>query len=171
MLARVSGGPGSMTLPRTISLAALASITIGATTPPAETGRPAEAPAESIVSGAVTGEELAALANDVNLPAWMQLALSRDFTSIEEGWVTVYLPKDPVGAARDWSEQVKTARSLSVRAGKTEQRRWLGLFIKAGEAIGRRDASQLSATLRALQSDLSVGRIAIATTPNFFTAK
>ena len=110
ILAVVSGDPSSMTLSRTISLAAFASISIGASVLAAEIDQVTEAQVELAVSRAVTGEDLAALANEVNLPAWMQLASRRDLTSIDEGWVTVYSPKDPVGAAHDWSEQVKTAR-------------------------------------------------------------
>lgn len=171
MSARVSGDPNSMTPRRKTLLLALASISIGVAVLRAETGAPSDMQAESIVSGTVTGEELAALANDVNLPAWTQLAMGRDFTTIEEGWVAVYSPKDAVGAARDWKAQVKVARALAVRTSTAGQKRWLDLFIKAGEAVGRRDGMQFTAALRALESDSPAGRIALAANRNFFTAK
>jgi hypothetical protein len=152
---------------RTTLLLALASISIGALTLRAEP----RAPAESSVRGAVANDDLAALANDVNLPAWTQLASSRSFTTIEEGWVAIYSPKDAVGAARDWSAQLKVARSFAGRTRTSGQRHWLDLFIKAGEAVGRQDAPQFTAALRALESDSPSGRIALAANPNFFTAK
>ncbi|MGB8168824.1 MAG: hypothetical protein WCF18_15105 [Chthoniobacteraceae bacterium] len=78
-----------MKMRRTTAIA-LASISIGAAI--LRVGTAAEA--DSIVAGVVTRDDRTALANDVNLPAWTRLALSRDFTSIEEGWVAVSSPKD-----------------------------------------------------------------------------
>lgn len=167
----VSGDSNSMSFRRATLLLTLAAISIGASVLRAEEAATAEVQSESIVGGVVTGEEIAALANDVNLPAWTQLAVSRDFTSIEEGWVSVYSPKDAVGAARDWSAQLKVARLLSDRTKLAAQKRWLGLFIKAGEAIRRNDSVQFTAALRALESDIPAGRIAISANQNFFTAK
>ena len=167
----VQGDPSSMNPTRTILLLAVASIFLGGSVLRAETNAPAEVPGESIVRGAVSNEELAALANDVNLPVWMQLALSRSFTSVEEGWVAVYSPKDPVGAAGDWSAQLRIARALAGRTNTSGQRRWLELFVKAGEAVSRKDAVQFTAALRGLGSDVPSGGIALAANLNFFTAK
>jgi hypothetical protein len=167
----ISGDPNSMTVRRTISLIGLALIFVEAPLLCAGAGTPADTDAESVVRGAVSNEELTALANDVNLAAWTQLAASRDFTTIEEGWVAVYSPKDPVGAARNWSVQVQAARSLTVRASGASQKRWLSLFIRAGEAVGRKNTDQFTAALRALQSDSQPGSIAFVSDQNFFTAK
>ncbi len=155
--------------PHLITLTALAALTLAGVA--SDAGMPADPQAESIVRGAVTNEELSALANEVNLPAWTQVATSRDFTTIDESWVAVYSPKDAVGEARNWSPQVATARSLAARATKASQKRWLGLFIRAGEAIAKKDAVQFVAAVRALENDGPSGQIAFATILKFFTAK
>lgn len=166
----VQGDSDSMSF-RTTLLVAAFTILIGEWALRADTGSPSDAQAESIVSGLLTTDEIVALANEVNLTAWTQLAVSRDFTSIEEGWVSVYSPKDAVGVARDWSVQVKMARSLVGRANRANQRRWLELFIEAGEAVRRKDTTHFTAALRALQSDAPAGRPPFAANRNFFTAK
>lgn len=171
MPAAILGDPNSMSLRRNTLLLALASISIGAGSLRADADAAAEVQVESIVSGVLTADELAALANEVNLPAWTQLAITRNFTTIEEGWASVYSPRDAVGVARDWSAQVKMARLLTARANKATQRRWLELFIKAGEAVSRNDAIQFTAALRAMESESSPDRIAFAASRNFFTAK
>jgi hypothetical protein len=126
---------------------------------------------ESMVAGTVTSDDLAALANEVNLSAWTQLATGRDFSTIEENWALVYSPKDEVGAARDWRPQVSVARSLAARAASAGQRRWLGLFVQAGEAVGRKDAAKFTAALRALSGEAPASRSALASNSNFFRAK
>lgn len=131
----------------------------------------ADLQAESLVLGAVSNDELAALSNAVNLPAWIQLAMGGDFSTIEEHWAAVYSPKDSVGAARDWSGQTTEARSLAARATHAGQKRWLGLFIKAGEAVGRKNAPQLTTALRALEAAAPSDRTALAANRNYFTAK
>lgn len=171
MAAAFLGDSSSMTFRETTLLLVVSSIYFGASPLRAETVAEAGSQAESIVTSAVTGDELAALANDVNLPAWAQLALSPSFTSIEEGRVAVYSPKDAVGTARDWDTQVKVARHLAGRTRTPGQRHWLNLFIKAGEALARKDALRFASAVRALESEPWVGRIAIAGNPNFFTAK
>lgn len=166
---RLAGDRSRMMTPRTTLLLALASISFAAGRTCAET--PADVQAESFVLSAVSNDELADLSNAVNLPAWIQLAMGRDFSTIEEHWTAVYSPKDSVGAARDWSAQITEARSLSTRATQAGQKRWLGLFIKAGEAVGRKNAPQLAVALRALEADAPTDRIALAANRNFFTAK
>ena len=47
------------------------------------------------------------------------------------------------------------------------QRRWLELFIKAGEAVARRDSNEFAAAIR----ELKRSRVAAENSRNFFTAK
>ncbi len=160
-----------MIRPWTKLITALVSLGLGATALRAETSVLAEPTAEPLSVGVVTEEALAALANEVNLPAWTQIAPAKDFAAIEETWASVYSPKDAVGQARNWGTQVKQARSLVVRATQAEQKRWLTLFIQAGEAIGRKDAVQFGTALRALKNDAPAARTALAANQNFFRAK
>ena len=160
-----------MTTHRMRLMLALASILIGVAEADAESGTAADPQIESTATGVVIGEELTSLANEVNLWTWTQLARSRDLTAIEESWVVVYSPKDPVGVARDWGTQVKRARSLNTRTATSVQKRWLGLFIKAGEAVERKDTAQFTVALHALEDDIPAKRTALAALPNFFTAK
>ncbi len=158
-----------MTTHRTTLLMTLASFAIATGQLRAEAIHDPQA--ESFVLGAVSNDELAALSNAVNLPAWIQLAAGRDFSTIDENWAAVYSPKDAVGAARDWSTQITEARSLVTRATQAEQKRWLGHFIKAGEAVARKNANQLAAVLRLLEADFLSDRTAMASNRKFFTAK
>jgi hypothetical protein len=110
----------------------------------------------------VTDEDLAALANEVNLESWAQaaavgsfqdrpekrdaagLVTSKACNAIEENWVSVYSPKDAVGKAGNWDEQAARARRMQERAAPYAQKRWLDEFIKAGEAVARRDSNQFA---------------------------
>ena len=143
---------------------ALAALTLAFAAVAADPRTPADPQAESIVAGsAVTNDELAALANEVNLAAWTQAASSRDFTTIDETWVSVYSPKDPVGEARNWTPQVAAARALAASATKAGHKRWLDLFIKAGEAVARNDGIQFVAAVRALETGSAGARLAVVT--------
>ena len=119
----------------------------------------------------VANEELSALANDVNLSAWVQVAASPDFATIEEGWVAVYSPKDAVGMARDWDLQLAQARSLATRATQPRQKRWLQLFIKAGEAVARKDSVRFIASVRSLGREIAAPGGTLAVNANFLGAK
>ena len=146
-----------------------------------------EAPAvpEPAAAGPVTDVEIDTLANEVSLEAWTQaasigsfrdkpekrgaggLVVTKAFNAIEENWVTIYSPKDAVGVAGNWQEQVARARELEARSPQFMQRRWLELFIKAGEAVARRDSNDFAAAVR----ELKRSRVAAENSRNFFTAK
>jgi hypothetical protein len=69
----------------------------------------------------------------------------------------------------DWNEQVGRAKELQNRTTQFMQRRWLELFIKAGEAVARRDSNEFAVCIRELKrSSLTA---AAEPTRNFFTAK
>ena len=124
---------------------------------------------EPVAPGPVTDEELAALANDVNLETWVQVAgigsfrdkaekrgvgglvTSKAFNALDETWVTVYSPKDPVGEARNWDEPVSRAKQILARNPQFLQRRWLEAFVKAGEAVARRDSTEFALLVRELK--------------------
>ena len=124
---------------------------------------------EPAAPGPVTDEELAALANDVNLETWVQVAgigsfrdkaekrgvgglvTSKAFNALDETWVTVYSPKDPVGEARNWDEPVSRAKQILARNPQFLQRRWLEAFVKAGEAVARRDSTEFALLVRELK--------------------
>lgn len=124
---------------------------------------------EPAAPGPVTDEELAALANDVNLETWVQVAgigsfrdkaekrgvgglvTTKAFNALDETWVTVYSPKDPVGEARNWDEPVSRAKQILARNPQFLQRRWLEAFVKAGEAVGRRDSTEFAVLVRELK--------------------
>ena len=119
----------------------------------------------------VTDDEIAALANDVNLETWATVAsigsfrdkaerrgagglvVAKAFNAIEENWPTVYSPKDAVGAAGNWSEQMERAKALVERNPQFLQRRWLDLFIKAGDAVARRDSNEFAQAVRDLKRE------------------
>ena len=123
------------------------------------------------VVAAVSDEEIAALANDVNLETWATVAaigsfrdkverrgpgglvVAKAFNAIEENWPTIYSPKDPVGAAGNWSEQLERAKGLVERNPQFMQRRWLEFFIKAGEAVARRDSNEFALAVRELKRE------------------
>ena len=123
------------------------------------------------VMAAVSDEEIAALANDVNLETWATLAaigsfrdkaerrgagglvVAKAFNAIEENWPTIYSPKDPVGAAGNWGEQLERAKGLVERNPQFMQRRWLDLFIRAGEAVARRDSNEFALAVRELKRE------------------
>jgi hypothetical protein len=127
------------------------------------------AAAESSFNAPVTDEDLAALANEVNLDTWAQaaaigsfrdkpekrgqggLVATKAFNAIEENWVSVYSPKDSVGQTGNWDTQVSHARALEERAAQFVQKRWLEVFIKAGEALGRRDSNEFALLVRELK--------------------
>ncbi len=146
-----------------------------------------EAPAatEPAALAPVTDAEIETLANEVSLEAWTQaasigsfrdkpekrgpggLVVTKAFNAIEENWVTIYSPKDAVGTAGNWQEQVARARELEGRSPQFMQRRWLELFIKAGDAVARRDSSEFAAAVR----EMKRSRVASENSRNFFTAK
>ena len=148
----------------------------------AKAGEPAPvaaAPATALVGD----DEIAALANEVNLETWAAVAsigsfrdksekrgsgglvTTKAFNAIEENWPTVYSPKDPVGEARNWTEQLAHARALVERNPQFMQRRWLDLFIKAGEAVARRDSNEFALAVRELKRErLSVSAATGVTT-------
>lgn len=139
---------------------------------------PAEQPAP-VAAVVGTEEEFAALANEVNLDTWEQvtaigsfrdraekrgtggLVVTKAFNAIEENWGSVYSPKDVVGQAGNWDAQISRAKALQERAPQFLQKRWLALFIKAGEAIARRDSNEFAQLVRELKrSPLSVATAA-----------
>jgi hypothetical protein len=63
--------------------------------------------------------------------------VTKAFNALDENWVSVYSPKDAVGTAGNWNEQIARARALQERTTQFLQRRWLELFIRAGEAVGK----------------------------------
>jgi hypothetical protein len=83
----------------------------------------------------------------------------------------VYSPKDAVGAAGNWNEQVARARVLAARTPQFMQKRWLELFIRAGEAVARRDSNEFAVALRELKRSSVAGQPGPANGKNFFTAK
>ncbi|MEA3212519.1 MAG: hypothetical protein QOE70_5576 [Chthoniobacter sp.] len=145
--------------------------------------------AQPELNGPVTDEEIEALANEVNLDVWTQIAaigsfrdkpekrgtggliVTKAFNALEENWVTVYSPKDSVGMARDWNAQVARAWLLEARPTQFMQKRWLDLFIKAGEAVSRKDSNEFALTLRELKRNTVTGQPGWASSRNFFTAK
>jgi hypothetical protein len=136
---------------------------------------------------AITDEELATLAAEVNLDTWAQIAaigsfrdkpekrgagglvVTKAFNAIDENWVSVYSPKDQVGAIGNWNEQITRARALQERTTQFLHRRWLELFIKAGEAVARRDSNEFAQRVRELKRSRATA--SAETTRNFFTAK
>ncbi|MDB6149544.1 MAG: hypothetical protein JWQ44_992 [Chthoniobacter sp.] len=140
-------------------------------------------------TGPVTDDQLEALANEVNLEAWTQVAaigsfrdkpekrgpgglvVTKAFNALDENWVSVYSPKDPIGAAGNWNEAIARARLLQARTPQFMQKRWLELFLKAGEAVAQRDSAEFAATLREMKRNASTAQTAGANARNFFTAK
>jgi hypothetical protein len=120
---------------------------------------------------AVSDDDLETLANAVNLPLWIQFSEAQGIGAIEQLWTEVYSPKDTVGAARDWNVQIVEARGLAAKADEAWKKRWLGLFVEAGKAVGRKNATQFEAALRALDSTPSPHRTAISDNRNYFRAK
>jgi hypothetical protein len=117
----------------------------------------------------VADEELAVLANDVSLDTWAQvtafgsfrdkpekrgtggLVTAKGFNAITENWVTVYSPKDAVGSAGNWDAQVAAAKAMLARNPQFVQQRWIEAFIKAGEAVARRDSNEFALLVRELK--------------------
>lgn len=155
----------------------------------AVTAAPTAATPEPGVAGPVTDEELDQLANEVNLEAWTQisaigsfrdkpekrgaggLVVTKAFNALEENWVSVYSPKDPVGSARNWDSQVIKAKSLQTRATQFMQKRWLETFVQAGEAVSRRDSNEFATILRELKRYPTTTQAGTANGRNFFSAK
>lgn len=137
----------------------------------AKAAAPALAAPVTATPAGVTADEIAALANDVNLETWANVAsigsfrdkaekrgpggliVAKAFNAIEENWATVYSPKDPVGMAGDWTEQTARAKALVERNPQFIQRRWLDHFIRAGEAVSRRDSNEFAAAVRELKRE------------------
>ena len=136
-------------------------------------------------AAALTDEELASLANEVNLEAWTHVAsigsfrdkpekrgtgglvVTKAFNAIEENWASVYSPKDAVGQAGDWSVPLARAREMQARSVQFLQKRWLESFVKAAEAVAARDSGEFATHIR----DLKRANLAGEPTRNFFTAK
>ena len=136
-------------------------------------------------------EELAALANEVNLETWAQVAaigsfrdkpekrgpgglvVAKAFNALDENWVSVYSPKDAVGQAGNWGEQVARARGMQERAQQFMQKRFLELFIKAGEAVSQRNSGEFALAVRELKRSHGAltTHAAGENTLKFFTAK
>lgn len=155
---RQEGDPGVMLKISHLALAAFVFATLDVR---------AEAPATGGLSS-----EMAVLANEVDLAAWVQIAAAGEIASLDEAWVTVYSPMDPVGAARSWGEQVAQARTISASTHDAREKRWLELFIAAGTAIDRHDAHAFSAALRAVVKEQPLARAELfAVGQNFFAAK
>ena len=142
-------------------------------------------PATAPVTVGVADEDLGSLANEVSLETWAQVAaigsfrdkpdkrgpgglvVTKGFNALEENWASVYSPKDPVGTAGHWNEQLGRARVLVGRNPQFLQRRWLELFIKAGEAVARRDSTEFALAVRELKrSPLSLAGAGTATASN-----
>jgi|SRR5678815_3757669 hypothetical protein len=133
----------------------------------------------------VTDEEIAALANEVNLEVWGQvtaigsfrdkpekrgtggLVVTPAFNALEENWASVYSPKDAVGQSGNWDAQLTTARSLLTRPTQFVKKRWLESFIKAGEAVAARDSNGFATHVRELKRNGPP----VENPRNFFTAK
>ncbi len=114
----------------------------------------AKALAEARAIPTVSDEDLAALASEVSLDIWQQVAaigsfrdkpekrgsgglvVTKAFNALDENWVTVYSPKDPVGEAWNWSGQVAKAKGLLERSPQFMQRRWLE-FVRQGRRSRR----------------------------------
>lgn len=136
----------------------------------------------------VTVEDIATLANEVNLDTWQQIAaigsfrdraekrgsgglvVTKAFNALEENWVSVYSPKDPVGAAGNWDRQLVRARELQASAHQFIQRRWLEVFIKAAEAVARRDSNDFALQVRELKRS-SLPTASLENPRNFFAVK
>ncbi|MHA3774052.1 hypothetical protein ACXR0O_21195 [Verrucomicrobiota bacterium sgz303538] len=148
-----------------------------------------EAPAVSTSpASSITADDIIALANEVGLDTWGQvtaigsfrdrpekrgtggLVVTKAFNALEENWVTVYSPKDPVGQAGNWDPQVAKARHFLAQTGQFMQRRWLENFIKAGEAVARRDSNEFALLVRELRRN-PLTTAFVENPRNFFTAK
>lgn len=138
-----------------------------------------------VAGAAVADEEIAALANEVNLEVWGQvtaigsfrdkpekrgtggLVVTPAFNALEENWASVYSPKDTVGQSGNWDAQLTNARLLLTRPTQFVKKRWLESFIKAGEAVAARDSNGFATHVRELKRN----GLAVENPRNFFTAK
>ena len=127
--------------------------------------------AEPSVLGTVSSGELTVISDDANLTAWIQLAKGQALNPLEESWSAIYSPKDKVGVAGNWRVQLTQARSLAARATHPNQKRWLNLFIRACEAVERRDAPRFSSALCGLEVHRTLDSTALVPERKFFTAK
>ncbi len=160
----------------------------------------AKAP-ETTNPAVVSDEEIAGLAAAVNLETWSQVAaigsfrdrpekrgsgglvVTKAFNAIEENWASVYPAEHPLGMVLSWSTQVAAAKALMSQNPQFLQKRWLERFIRAGEAIERRDSNEFATAIRELKkstltaSALNTGSAAGLSTVNpensrnFFPAK
>jgi hypothetical protein len=150
----------------------------------AKAGEVANDPAP-VAGATVTDEEIAGLANEVNLEVWGQvtaigsfrdkpekrgtggLVVTKAFNALEENWASVYSPKDVVGQAGNWDAQLAGARALLARPTQFVKKRWLESFIKAGEAVAARDSNEFAAHVREMKRN----GLPVENPRNFFTAK
>ncbi len=146
---------------------------------------PAKTDAPPLATASVSDEEIANLANEVNLEAWAHaasigsfrdkpekrgmggLVVTKAFNAIEQNWASVYSPKDAVGQAGDWSGPLAKARAMQARPVQFLQKRWIDSFVKAAEAVAVRDSGEFALHVR----DLKRASLAGETALNFFTAK
>jgi hypothetical protein len=149
----------------------------------------------------VSDDEIASLAAAVNLETWSQVAsigsfrdkaekrgsgglvVAKAFNAIEENWASVYPEEHPLGAVRSWAAKVALAKGLLGRNPQFLQRRWLERFIRAGEAVEKRDSNEFATAIRELKknaltaSALNTGAVNPISTVNqensrnFFPAK
>ena len=140
---------------------------------------------EAAAGAPVSDDEIAALANAVNLETWMQVAsigsfrdrpekrgvgglvVTKAFNALEENWLSVYSPKDPIGQAQDWNDPLARARALTARPLQFLQKRWIESFIRAAEAVALRDSNEFATAVR----EMKKAKLAGEPRPNFFTAK
>jgi hypothetical protein len=151
----------------------------------AKVGEATNDPAPVVAGTPVSDEEIAALANEVNLEVWGQvtaigsfrdkpekrgtggLVVTPAFNALEENWASVYSAKDSVGQSGNWDAQLTTARSLLARRTQFIKKRWLESFVKAGEAVSARDSNGFAAHVRELKRN----GLPVENPRNFFTAK
>ncbi len=94
--------------------------------------------------------------------------MTKAFNALEENWVSVYSPRDPVGQAHDGdAAPLAKAKALEGRPVQFLQKRWLATFIKAAEAVAVRDSNEFAAAVRELKKT----KTAAENLRNFFTAK
>ena len=142
----------------------------------------------TVADSTVLDGDLAALADEVGLNVWERVAtigsfrdkpekrgsgglvVTKAFNALDENWISVYSPKDPVGQAGNWDSQITKARLFLEQTDVVMQRRWLENFIKAGEAVARRDSNEFAMTIRELKrTPLTIA--SLENSRNFFTAK
>ncbi len=67
--------------------------------------------------------------------------------------------------------QLRADGDAGAKAEPSGEQHWLSLFIRAGEAVERRDAPRFSSALRALQVHRTLDSTVLVPEQKFFTAK